>query len=277
MKYKLTHYFERIVSIYDQQEALALCQWLFEEHFDVKLHSYLALQKQAETLTVDHPVWEQLDLLSTGKPIQQILAKAYFMDMVLAVNAYTLIPRPETEELVYLAQQLFPAQKRISLLDIGTGSGCIPIALARHYKAAKVYGLDVSKKALEIAHSNAELYQVNIDFEQLDVLKEMPNVTELDLIISNPPYIVPSEKEAMHENVLNHEPDVALFVPQEDPLLFYKRISELATVLLKSSGCILLEINPLYAAETAMLFKRDFEVSLLKDMQGKARFVKAIK
>lgn len=211
--------------------------------------------------------------LKTHKPIQYILGKTEFYGLKIKVNEHTLIPRPETEQLVdWILKENF-----VAALDIGTGSGCIPIALAKH-KDAKVLAIDVSEDALLIAEENAKNNEVEIDFIHQDIL-QTNYLQKVDLIVSNPPYVLESEKEKMQENVLDYEPELALFVKDKNPLIFYKKIASLAFNFLNENGKLFFEINAKFGKETIeMLADIGFvNIELKKDMNDKDRMIKAIK
>lgn len=211
--------------------------------------------------------------LKTHKPIQYILGKTEFYGLKIKVNEHTLIPRPETEQLVdWILKENF-----VAALDIGTGSGCIPIALAKHADA-KVLAIDVSEDALLIAEENAKNNEVEIDFIHQDIL-QTNSLQKVDLIVSNPPYVLESEKEKMQENVLDYEPELALFVEDKNPLIFYKKIASLAFNFLNENGKLFFEINAKFGKETIeMLADIGFvNIELKKDMNDKDRMIKAIK
>jgi release factor glutamine methyltransferase len=211
--------------------------------------------------------------LKTNKPIQYILGKTDFYGLKLKVNEHTLIPRPETEELVdWVLKQEFS-----SALDIGTGSGCIPIALAKHTNAS-IMAIDVSENALEVAKENAILNTVKVKFILQDILHS-ESLPKVDLIVSNPPYVLDNEKVKMQKNVLDFEPDLALFVANNNPLIFYKKIAQLAFESLNENGKLFFEINEQFGADTiAMLTEIGFvNIALKKDINDKDRMVKATK
>ena len=211
--------------------------------------------------------------LKTHMPIQYIFGQTEFYGLKIKVNEHTLIPRPETEQLVdWILKENF-----VVALDIGTGSGCIPIALAKH-KDAKVLAIDVSEDALLIAEENAKNNEVEIDFIHQDIL-QTNYLQKVDLIVSNPPYVLESEKEKMQENVLDYEPELALFVEDKNPLIFYKKIASLASNFLNENGKLFFEINAKFGKETIeMLADIGFvNIELKKDMNDKDRMIKAIK
>ncbi len=211
--------------------------------------------------------------LKTKKPIQYILGETEFYGLQFKVNEHTLIPRPETEELVeWILKEEFS-----SALDIGTGSGCIAITLAKNTNA-KITAIDISKEAIDVAKENTKNNKVEIDFMLQDIL-QAETLSKVDLIVSNPPYILNSEKEKMESNVLDFEPDLSLFISDNDPLLFYKKIGVLAEKSLNCGGKLYFEINEKYGAEILeMLSKIGFvDIALKKDINDKDRMVKATK
>ena len=248
--------------------------------------------------------------VAQGEPVQYVLGEADFCGLTLKVKPGVLIPRPETEELVAWVEEnvnantnLLPLTSNLSplkLLDIGTGSGCIAIALAKKLKEAEVEAWDVSDDALEIARENAKRNGVQVKTSKVDVLDINANsnsqlstfnfqlstltshlspLTSYNIIVSNPPYICEEEKAEMERNVLEHEPRLALFVPDDDPLLFYRRIAELGLSLLKEKGLLFFEINRRFGEEVVKMLqgKGYREVELRQDMFGNDRMVKAIK
>ena len=248
--------------------------------------------------------------VAQGEPVQYVLGEADFCGLTLKVKPGVLIPRPETEELVAWVEEnvnantnLLPLTSNLSplkLLDIGTGSGCIAVALAKKLKEAEVEAWDVSDDALEIARENAKRNGVQVKTSKVDVLDINANsnsqlstvnfqlstltshlspLTSYNIIVSNPPYICEEEKAEMERNVLEHEPELALFVPDDDPLLFYRRIAELGLSLLKENGLLFFEINRRFGEEVVkMLQEKGYrEVELRQDMFGNDRMVKAIK
>lgn len=218
--------------------------------------------------------------LIAQEPIQYITGKAPFYGHFFDVNPAVLIPRPETEELVYLV--VSDVHKRAgwspTIIDIGTGSGCIPITIAKEIPSAKVSAVDVSKEALSVAATNAKKLGVSVDFQMMDVLKYQQSAwifdKDFDIIISNPPYIPHREKSLMSVNVLDHEPHLALFVGDDDPLIFYRKIIELAEDHLRSDGLIYFEVNEYNANEVKELATAYYSVDIIKDMQGKDRIVR---
>jgi len=228
--------------------------------------------------------------LQKFRPVQYILGETEFFGMRLKVNENVLIPRPETEELVLIPSPVPHRQEGhsplhfgeglgVRLLDIATGSGCIAIALAKRFPSAKVYATDISSGAIEVARENATLNNVDVTFLQHDIFEDLPKEfpEQFDIIISNPPYITPDEKAQMSPNVLDYEPSDALFVPQDDPLLFYRRIADAGQKYLSAGGSLYFEINPRYADELSeMLAEKGYrDIVVSRDISGKNRFLKS--
>lgn len=216
-----------------------------------------------------------LSELKQGRPYQQIIGKTEFFGKSFLVNEYTLIPRPETEELLEITIkhiEKYHFQKPLKILDIGTGSGVIPIILKLHFPDAEIFSVDISRKALDIAEKNAMIHRTEIHFIHRDFLT-MEAFDMYDIIISNPPYIGRDERPEINESVKDFEPETALFSPTEDPLIFYRKISCDAPYLLKKNGSIFLEINQKLGKETADLFQNFSSVTLLKDLSQNERFI----
>ncbi|PKA81902.1 release factor glutamine methyltransferase [Ulvibacter sp. MAR_2010_11] len=222
---------------------------------------------------------EAIHRLKNHEPVQYILGETEFYGMVFKVNKNTLIPRPETEELVawILATVETQKLKPKSILDIGTGSGCIAIALAKHLPESTISALDISSEALQTAQQNAFDNQVEVDFFQRDILQATNEAHKYDFIVSNPPYVRELEKGEMQPNVLQYEPKTALYVPNEDPLLFYRHIARFAKKSLRPKGFLFLEINEYLSEEMMSLLKLEgfVEVELKKDIFEKYRMIKA--
>ena len=219
--------------------------------------------------------------LKTGKPIQYILGKTEFYGLPFKVNSSVLIPRPETEELVeWVISSVSSRRSEIkNIVDIGTGSGCIAISLKKNIPGVNVSAIDISTEALETANENAKLNQVDINFIKADILNLNPEIEipKSEIIISNPPYVTLYDKTKMHTNVTNFEPHTALFVPERDPLIFYKAIAKFAKTNLSPNGLLFLEINELYGNEIVLLLAGEGikNIELRKDMSGRNRMVKA--
>ncbi|MGM9798196.1 MAG: peptide chain release factor N(5)-glutamine methyltransferase [Parabacteroides sp.] len=229
---------------------------------------------------------EIVEGLRQQQPIQYLLGEALFHGLTLKVTPAVLIPRPETAELVDLILQDWPSGSSPRLLDVGTGSGCIAIALAKALPKAQIEAMDVSPEALEVAQENARMQEVEIQFRQTDILKIATEAISpvgivgnvgIDGIVSNPPYILQKESAQMERNVLAYEPHLALFVPDDDPLLFYRAIADYARTALRPGGKLYFEINPLCAeALVEMLQAKQFKaIEIMCDFYGKSRFILA--
>ncbi len=217
---------------------------------------------------------ESVNRLQWNEPIQYVLGEAHFMGDDFIVSSDVLIPRRETEELVDLIIKRNITNHHLTVLDIGTGSGCIAITLFKHLINPKVYAMDISEDALDIAFRNSMKLKSTIEFLHADVLQlEAIEIDKFDIIVSNPPYVTFNESSLMHANVMNHEPHLALFVPDEDALKFYRKIAQLASISLKNNGKLYFEINENYAeaVKENMLQNNFAEVEIIKDMQGKDR------
>ena len=270
-------YHRELDAIYEQEEVDSFFYLVIEHYLDLERFVLALKPNLVVTKVEEQPLFEALGQLKLEKPIQYILGSTQFMDMKFKVNENVLIPRPETEELVRWIIDDFEliGNKQINVIDIGTGSGCIAISLAKYLKNAKVDALDISENALEVAQENASLNKVEIGFMQTDILKLEYLEGKYDIIVSNPPYVRMLEKEQMNSNVIENEPELALFVEDKDPLVFYRKISEFAKSNLKKEGCLYFEINQYLGAETKALLANDFyEVELHKDMFGNDRMLK---
>ena len=216
--------------------------------------------------------------LYNGEPLQHVLGWARFAGNRFKVTQHTLIPRPETQELVDMIIAHHGEAKDLRVIDVGTGSGCIAISLARGLKFAQVRAVDISPQALEVAEENARMHKVKVSFDCRDVLSLKANKGECyDVIVSNPPYIVESERATMEKVVLDYEPSTALFVPDNDALRFYRAIAHWGKDVLVSGGSIYFEINPLFASEMVLMMQKEGyeEVVVIKDMQGRDRMLSA--
>lgn len=218
--------------------------------------------------------------LKRGRPIQYILGKAWFMGHEFDVNESVLIPRPETEELTQLViDELMLHDETVSVLDIGTGSGCIPISVKLKKPRTHVYALDVSQEALAVATQNAVKLNADVKFMHVDFLDraKLERLPSVSIIVSNPPYVKVSEAGSMLDRVKEHEPHTALFVPDDDALVFYKAIAEFAMLKLKPGGKVFVEINEALGLETCIVFQKAglSDVQLKNDLQGKHRFISA--
>ncbi|MCX2574339.1 peptide chain release factor N(5)-glutamine methyltransferase [Pedobacter sandarakinus] len=272
-------YIVALASEYSEEEAQTLFSFAAEHVLKVSALK-LKLIKPEFIGPVDlQKMLAILEDLSSGKPIQYILGEAHFYGAVFKVNENVLIPRSETEELVdwIITDHLNMSGSILKIIDIGTGSGCIPISLKKFLPNCDVSSLDVSKKALAVAQENANAMGVSINFISGDIRK-FETLDKFDIIVSNPPYVRALEKADMHRNVLAHEPHLALFVSDENPLVFYHAIADFACKNLEDNGKLYLEINEYLAADTIeMLSAKGFKnITLRKDMQGKDRMILAM-
>ncbi len=259
------------------EEADSL-SFILIEHFSGFTRTEIITDKPFTTSPqFENKINDIISRLLENEPIQYILGKAYFYDRAFEVNHSTLIPRQETEELVHLILNDIKNLKNLSILDIGTGTGCIPITLKLESSTHTLKSVDISKHAIETATVNAESLGAKVEFQLLDILEE--NLSQsYDVIISNPPYVLDSERALMKDNVLKHEPHYALFVLDENPLLFYKRITLLASKNLNTNGKLYFEINEKFGNEVVELLKSySFsQIVLHQDLNGKDRFVSGV-
>ena len=266
--------------VYDKEEVhcffYILCDFFLQySRFEVSMA--LDTIVSAKNITVFE---KALLRLKKQEPIQYILGTTEFYGLTFKVNKHTLIPRPETEELVdWVLSNLHDQDRMLEILDIGTGSGCIAISLAKNIPTARVSGLDISEKALEVAQENAVKNQVLVSFCKKDILRTTSLENKYDVMVSNPPYVRQLEKKAMNANVLDYEPGLALFVPNEDPLLFYRKIAQLAMVSLQTRGWLYFEINEYLSKEMDVLLKEIgfANIEIKKDFREVPRMIKCQK
>ncbi|MBP8946785.1 MAG: peptide chain release factor N(5)-glutamine methyltransferase [Bacteroidales bacterium] len=269
--------YEIIPRYYYSDSAEPLVRDLLIYILDISKIEYLCLASNY-TLTTDEllKLEDVINQLKDEKPIQYILCEADFLDFKFQVNENILIPRPETEQLVLLAKKFLDANSYVpnTILDIGTGSGCIAIAMKKLFPQSNVIGIDLSKSAIDLAEKNARKYELDVEFYQLDILKDDFNLYNYDVLISNPPYVLECEKNEMNDNVTNWEPHSALFVPNEDPLIFYKRIINEFFINRKSKFAFF-EINPL-SYQLLVVFLNSFSslsYSFFNDYNDKIRYL----
>jgi len=274
----LPYYLDSLQKVLDKTEIenifYTVCDYKHDlKKFDVKYHTQLLSESE---LLMHRSIVKRL---LNSEPIQHIIGEVEFYGFPFKVNSNVLVPRPETEELVDLILQHIPQKSKVlNILDIGTGSGCIPISLKKHLLNSKITAIDVSKPALTVAQTNATLNAVDITFIERDILKDTLNdLDTFDIIVSNPPYVLESDKLKMNKNVLDFDPHLALFVADFSPLLFYIRIAKLAKNKLKPSGKLYFEIHEDFGPQTIQLLNNlDYrEATIVKDMQGKDRMVYA--
>lgn len=260
--------------IYDKGESSAITKLVMEYIFGL---NYKSNTHEIISVSQEALLRKYLKRLRNYEPVQYILGQAWFCNHIYKVNSSVLIPRPETEELILLIKQNLKSSHIGSIIEIGTGSGCIAIELSLLFAQATVIATDISENALEVARKNAESLRASVSFinESLFVPSSKTIQTKVDLIVSNPPYITQQEATQMHPNVLQWEPHTALFV-KENPLEFYIAIASLATNILNDKGYVFLELNPDYAFQVAQCFteKGFTQVEIVKDISGKERFLK---
>ena len=281
MKYESL--WRRLTGIYDTDEAKAIVRFVLDVRFGLTLTDIVCGKTDHLSKTDQKDLEDLIQRLEKGEPVQYVLGVAEFCGRTFHVEPGVLIPRPETSELVqWISQEDGPFAT--SVLDVGTGSGCIAITLALEMPEAKVTAWDISKEALTIAQKNAKALGANVTFEEQDILNPRNQDNSLspnswDIIVSNPPYICNQEKATMERHVLEHEPHLALFVPDDNPLRFYRAIANYAQKTLNTNGVLYFELNPLYAIDTERMVQDlgFVETEIKLDMFGKQRFLKTKK
>lgn len=259
----------------DEEELNNIFYILLEEYEGLKKVDFAI---NNHIISKDPDRWlDAIDELVNGKPIDYVIGKKWFYNDVFKVNEHTLIPRPETEELVdWVIKTINDNSNKVTkVLDIGTGTGCIPISIKKKCPDITLFSMDVSEEALKVAEVNANDKDVNITFIHHDILKPFSGSLTVDIIVSNPPYVRMSEKTQMHKNVLDFEPHTALFVSDENPLIFYKAIIDFAKIHLNSNGWLFFEINQYLATETKSLMEQNgfTDIELKKDFIGNDRML----
>ncbi len=278
-----TYYKNELSLIYDESELFAIFELVCEKFLkytksDLKKYFHQPIN-QSNLINIYNAGVN----LKKGIPIQYILKEAFFYDMIFNVSNSVLIPRPETEELVDIIIKTYKNKNfdKIAILDIGTGSGCIPVILKKYMPQAHLTGIDISEHALNVARSNAIKHNLEVNFIKQDIFSDALNLNSpFSIIVSNPPYILNSESKQMEVRVLDNEPHLALFVPDENPILFYKRIIELSNQYLEQKGYLFFELNSLTAFQVrqyAIESQYFSSVEILMDMSGKERFLVACK
>lgn len=267
---------QELSDLYPADEIKSIVYYLFEEYLKLSKTDYILnpnkRMSESELLKFNFTIKD----LKKGKPIQHILGYGYFNDLKFLVNKETLIPRPETEELVEMIIQNEKEKEPLKVLDIGTGTGCIPISLALSMPQHHYSAIDFKDEIIHLAKQNAKLHQAQISFQILDILEaSSKDLDSYDIIISNPPYVLESEKQIMHSNVVDYEPSSALYVNDEEALIFYEKIAKLAIKNLNSGGRLYFEINETKGKEVAELLESlGFEqIKAHKDLHSKYRFV----
>jgi len=274
MKYE--ELWRRLTGIYETDEAKAVVRWLLDVCFGLSWADVLCDKMADLPVEQQQALQEMMLRLEQGEPVQYVAGVADFCGRQYLVAPGVLIPRPETAELCHL---ISTQKNRPSVLDIGTGSGCIAITLALEMSATQVTAWDISDEALRIAQENARILKADVMFEKKDALNLREEADRWDIIVSNPPYIKPQERDGMEKNVLEYEPELALFAPEDQPIIFYQRIGEYARKSLRTDGQLFFELNPLTAdAVGDYLQQLGFvEIEILQDQNGKRRFLKAKK
>lgn len=266
----------QLLNLYEEREVNALAKHYLHDRFHADA---MKLAMNSPIHYDEHLLNHDLRLLSAGTPLQHVVGFAEFYGRRFKSTPAALIPRPETEELVnWILEDNKQINHQITLLDIGTGTGCIPISLTLEAANIKAEGIDISEEAIDLARLNARQLEAKVDFNRLDILNEELTENTYDIIVSNPPYIPEKDKENMHTNVLKHDPALALFVPDNDPLLFYRVITEQAIKALKPNGMLYFEIHEQYGEEVLALLKSNGfnHCELKKDLQEKDRMVKGV-
>lgn len=268
----------QLIEKYTKNELRVLTSLILKQVCNLSFTDIVNCKFSQLSITEKQKITHIVERLLNNEPIQYVLGETEFYGLIFKVNPSVLIPRPETEELV---EWILTDINKINphILDIGTGSGCIAIALAKHLHYGTVDAWDISDSALEVARNNALLNNVSIKFSKVDVLKPIDINKHFDIVVSNPPYITNSEKKLMDKNVLDFEPHEALFVPDEESLIFYEKIADLAIKMLNPDGQLYFEINQSKGADVVELLKvKGFKnIDLKKDISGNYRMIKAMK
>ena len=271
-----TAYLSELTPAYGAGEAQAITDLVLESLAGISRPGMPEYAQKVPNEKMLSLLFSSLEKIKSHTPVQHVIGFAWFYGIKFKVNEHVLIPRPETEELVLEAISYLKISPEKKVLDIGTGSGCIPISIKKHIPAAQITSVDISEDALQVAAENATANNVEIDFRKIDFLNEenWNLLSTYDIIISNPPYIPQEEEKEMDPHVTMHEPALALFVPQNDPLLFYKKIRQFADSHLNKEGRIFLEIHRDFGKETAAIFQEEkYAAVLKKDMSENDRMV----
>lgn len=271
---------KKLRSVYTEGEADQITDWVMENLTGSRKAERMLYKNSSLTPEEESRLNQYTERLLHHEPVQYVLGEAWFAGMKFRVNKSVLIPRPETEELVaWVIDDCKLSVACLTILDIGTGSGCIPVAIKKKLPHVSISAIDVCSEALFTATENAMALETAIDFRLLDFLDEekWKELGMYDIIVSNPPYVRQQEKQNMHERVSGHEPHLALFVPDDDALLFYRKLADFSSVHLNRSGKLFVEINESFGTEVVNLFqsKGFSNIELRKDMQGKDRMVRA--
>lgn len=277
MKQTLAYIRTSLAPLYPKREIEAIIRLIFESLKGWRPVDIVLNEDKPLSTFMQSKIHDIVQRLLNREPIQYILGTAHFYGLDLHVAPGVLIPRPETAELVDTIVRQADSRPDLRVLDIGAGSGCIAIALARNLRFPQITAIDISTQALDIARQNAQRLKTNIQFIQADILQLRPDTDLYDIIVSNPPYIARSEAADMEANVLQYEPHKALFVPDHDPLIFYRAIAQYAQQALTPQGRLYFEINPLYASQiTQLLQTLSFtDIRLTRDIHSRYRFIQA--
>jgi len=278
MQTALQHIKSELEGIYPETEIKSFSYLMIEKITGFSRTEIIVNKNTHFSVEQHHVIESFIEKLKKNIPIQYILGETEFYGLCFTVNESVLIPRPETEELVDWIRTENDRNSALKILDIGTGSGCIAISVKHEFPNSAVSAFDISEEALETAQSNADLNKLKVHFSKVDILHTDNLEQKWDIIVSNPPYILENEKTNMEANVLEHEPHLALFVPDNDPLLFYRQITLFAQKHLNNNGKLYFEINRQFGAETIdLLNKFGFtNVELRKDISGNDRMTKAV-
>lgn len=271
---------QKLQPLYDQREAVSITNELLEHITGADRLQRIIDKDKLLTDEQYHQYTSSTEELLQGKPLQHVTHKAYFLGRSYYVNEHVLIPRPETEELVDWIISDHHEDDMLSIIDIGTGSGCIPISIKLQLQHSKVEAIDISEQALEVAQKNSANLKTDVAYLKTDFLsnKSREELSNYDIIISNPPYIPQNELETLHTNVRDYEPHTALFVPDNDPLLFYRLIAQFGKTHLNDNGSIYCELHVDYAEQTKDMFvSYGYNSEIRKDMHGNWRMLKATK
>ncbi len=266
-------------TIYSIREASIMADWLFEKRANLLKADIVKNPEEILPQSTIRKINNDVIRLLNHEPIQYILEEAWFYKMQLYINKNVLIPRPETEEMVELMlKEITHNPQPVSIIDIGTGSGCIALSLKKQAPFASVTAVDISKRALDVAVENALTFELDIAFREINFLdeSEWQLLRLYDYVVSNPPYIPFQEKDQLEKNVADYEPGIALFVPDDDPFIFYKKIAIFGQWHLSKNGKIFVEVHEALAYKVARLFSQKYkDVKVHRDMYGKSRFVTA--
>ena len=273
-------YWDELSTVYDEREARAITKIVLEKVLDLQSHKLFLERFRILTAYQVETLNQILTRLLTHEPVQYVLEEADFFGLKFKVNQHVLIPRPETEELVdWIISEIRNQKSEIKILDIGTGSGCIPISIAKKFPEAHIEAVDISEQALKVAEENSLLNQTQVKFYKCDILNDERAANKYDIIISNPPYISLTEKASLAENVLKFEPHLALFATTDDDLIFYRKISENAKRALKPNGKLFFEIHHTKGEDIVALMQNFgfVNIEIRKDLSEKDRMVKGEK